>query len=120
MGSDRGAKTCGSRWIPHEVRSGMTQRCFALVAVFLLAMAMSCSRRGDIVGLNPVCKEPEAPTRVSCDEAVLVARAVAVSHHVTTGGPKAQVKPEAVTKGEAVAASSREFVLQTEEWLAEQ
>jgi hypothetical protein len=69
-----------------------------------LVSAFSCSSGGDIVGLNPECNEPEQPTRVSCEEAILLAQAVALSHHVTTEGPKAEVKPEAVAKGQIVPA----------------
>lgn len=74
-----------------------------LLAAVVLATAVSCSSRG-VVGLNPLCKEPGQPTRVSCNEAVLVAQAVALSHHVATEGPRAEVKPQAVAKGESVPA----------------
>ena len=70
--------------------------------IVVLVSAPSCSPGGDTAGPNPVCHEPERPTRVSCKEAVLIAHAVALSHHVITEGPTAEVKPEAVAKGRAV------------------
>jgi hypothetical protein len=69
-----------------------------LPAAIVLATAISCSSRG-VVGLNPLCREPHQPTRVSCNQAVLVAQAVALSHHVATEGPRAEVNPGAVAKG---------------------
>jgi len=76
----------------------------AVLAVLVLVGTVSCSSRRQTIDVNPVCKEPEHPTRVSCEEAVLVAQAVALSHHVTTHGPIAVTKPEAVAKGRSVPA----------------
>ena len=76
----------------------------AVLAVVLLALAVSCSSRGEIVVLSPSCKETNNPTRVSCPEAVLVAQAVARASHVSTSGPTAEVKSEGVAEGKSVPA----------------
>ena len=80
------------------------KRTVAILTGLVVATAVSCSSGGVIVGLSPLCEEPDQATRVSCEEAVLVAQAVALSHHVTTEGPRAEVKPEAVAKGRSVPA----------------
>jgi len=80
------------------------KRFVPVLTVLLLVGAASCSPRVKMVGPNSTCKEPEEPTRVSCDEAVLVAQAVALSHHVTTTRPRAEVRPEAVAEGKTVPA----------------
>jgi hypothetical protein len=73
------------------------------LALAVALAAASCSS-GDIRGLNPACTPPPKTAAISCDEAVLVAQAVAVSHHVVTRGSKAEVKPEAVAEGRLVPA----------------
>ena len=80
------------------------RRTVAILTGLVVASAVSCSSGAVIVGLAPLCKELDQATRVSCEEAVLVAQAVALSHHVTTEGPRAEVKPEAVAKGRSVPA----------------
>jgi hypothetical protein len=82
----------------------MIQRRLVLAPTIALLVAASCIRRHESSLLNPVCEELEQAPRVSCVEAVLVARAVARSDNVTTSSPKAEVKPEAVAKGESVRA----------------
>jgi hypothetical protein len=62
------------------------KRTVAILTGLVVATAVSCSSGGVIVGLSPLCEEPDQATRVSCEEAVLVAQAVALSHHVTTEG----------------------------------
>jgi hypothetical protein len=96
----------GSRWNRYFVSRVVSnvKPLTAFLTLFVLTTAISCSPRDGIVGLNPSCREPEQPTRVSCEEAVLVARAVAFSDHVSTSGPRAEVKPEAVAEGESVPA----------------
>jgi hypothetical protein len=79
-------------------------RIVAILSVGTLGITAPCSSGGKILGLNPACSEPERPVRVSCEEAVLIAQAVALSNHVTTEGPKGEVKPEPIAKGEAVQA----------------
>ena len=64
------------------------KRTVAILTGLVLASAVSCSSGGVIFGLSPLCKEPDQATRVSCEEAVLVAQAVALTHHVTTEGPQ--------------------------------
>jgi hypothetical protein len=77
----------------------------AAVGLALAIALAACSRAPeDIRGLNPACTPPPKTAAISCDEAVLVAQAVAVSHHVVTRGPRAGVRPEAVAEGRSVPA----------------
>jgi hypothetical protein len=77
----------------------------AMIATLTLISALaSCSSRPEIQGLNPTCQAPAGPAPVSCEVAVLVAQAVATSNHVSTEGPRVEVKPEAIAEGRAVSA----------------
>ena len=91
----------------------------AAVGLALAIALAACSRAPeDIRGLNPACTPPPKTAAISCDGchggrvspspwgsiAVLVAQAVAVSHHVVTRGPRAGVRPEAVAEGRSVPA----------------